>query len=292
MEQFKVIIKQDYMKLLDLLAHVLAADNYLSFGDADENERLSIARGLTDKFVNHAVTLLYLSRGTDQGLISYTFKSKLFDFASIDVLTRVLLEACLTFHYVFYAPTTKGEKDYRYWAYKAAAIVERRDFPASSEGVKRKIAEEEKELDKLIDKLKSNTIFQGLAKGKKAQFLTGKNRDLWRWTPATRKVLSWREIAIDAGFSEMMASKIYRYLSGVAHSGFLSVFLSVETQRSGTQKDAIINAMSITNAVIANMIREYCGLFPRAQELWNTAQQMRETVNWWIQLDRGLDENL
>ena len=236
MEQFRIKIKHDYVKLLDLLAQVLRADNYLSLGDVNDSERLSIARGLTDKFVNHAVTLLYLSRGTKQDLPSFKFDSYLYDFASIDVLTRASLEACLTLHYVFYAPATKEERDYRYWAYKAAAIAERQNFPALSREFKQKLVDDQKELDKLLDKLKSNTIFQGLTEGQKAQFLKGKNRDLWRWVPADRKVLSWTDIAIGAGFSKMLASDVYRHLSGSVHSSFLSVLQSVEIQKIGSKK--------------------------------------------------------
>jgi hypothetical protein len=279
LEQFKLKIKQDYVKLLDLLARVLAADNYLSFGDVNDNERLSIARGLTDKFVNHAVTLLYLSRGTKQDLPSFKCDSYLYDFASIDVLTRVLLEACLIFHYVFYSPQTTEEKDYRYWAYKAAAILERQGFRESSEEVKRSKAEDAKELDKLHERLRSNTVFRSLTDKQKEKILKGE----WR-------LKSWREIAIDAGFSKTMASKIYRHLSGSAHSSFLSVFLSVETQKSGTQEEAIIGSQGIANAVIANMVREYCGLFPKAHEIWSTHPEVREFVEWWIQIDRTLDE--
>jgi len=279
MGQFKTKTKQDFVKLLDFLAHVLASDNYLSFGDADENERLSIARGLTDKFVNHAVTMLYLSSGTKQDLPSFKLDSFLNDFASIDVLTRVLLEACLTFHHVFYASATKEDKNYRYWTYKAAGIIENRSFPALTEKFKQKLAEEEKELDKLCERLKSNTVFQSLTDKQKKRILRGE----WR-------LKSWREIAIDAGFSGMIALQIYRHLSGVAHSSFLSVLQSVEIQRNRVQEEAIIKSQMITNAVVANMIREYCGLLPKAREIWNTHREVKESVEWWIKVDRGLDE--
>lgn len=277
LEQFKVEIKQDYERLLDLLARVLAVDNYLSFGDVNDSERLSIARGLTDKFVNHAVTILHLSRGIELTLPS--FKFSLADFASIDVLTRVLLEACLTFHYVFYAPQTEEEKNCHYWVYKAAGIAERIATPASTEESERKQAEEIKELNKLHQRLEENAAFQRLTDKQKKRISKGE----WR-------LKSWREIAIDAGFSKTMASKIYRYLSGSAHSSFLSVFLSVETQKSGTQEEAIIVSQAIANTVIANMVREYCGLFPKAHAIWSAHPETREFVEWWIHLDRTLDE--
>jgi len=289
-ERLRAIIEQDYVQLLELLTHVLAADNYLSFGDADDNERLSIARGLTDKFVNHAVTILYLSRGTKRDLPSFQFDSYLYDFASIDVLTRVLLEAFLTFHYVFYAPQTEGEKDYRYWVYKATAILERQSFRDSSEEIRQSKAEDAKVLDKLLERLKSNVVFRSLTEAQRTRFFKGKELNLWRWDPDIRKVLSWREIAIDAGFSKTVASEIYRYMSGSAHSSFLSVFLSVETQKSGTQEEAILISKGTANSVIANMVREYCGLFPKAREIWSTHPKVGKLVEFWIQIDRSLDE--
>lgn len=277
LEQFNMEIKQDYVKLLDLLAYVLAADNYLSFGD--DNERLSIARGLTDKFVNHAVTLLYLSRGTKQDLLSFKFDSYLYDFASIDVLTRVLLEACLTFHYVFYAPQTKEEKDYRYWAYKAAGIAERRNAPASTEEHRQKQAEEREELNKLRQQLKENAAFQSLTDKQKKRISKGE----WR-------LKSWREIATDAGFSKILASDMYRSLSGQAHSSFLSVLQSLETQKTKKQEETIISSMGVMNPVIANMIQEYCGLFPGARDVLRDSGASN-SVEVWVNIGRQLDED-
>ncbi len=220
-EQFKMKIKQEYVKLLDLLARVIAANNYLPVGDANERERLSIARGLTNKFINHAVTVLYLAKGCILRLPSWEFR--LLDFASVNVLTRVLLEAFLTFHYVFYTPTTKEEKNYRYWAYTAAGIAEREKFPTKK--YRQKQAAEKEELDELRERLKSNSVFQSLTDNHKKRILKGE----WRLS-------SWRKIAIDAGFSEMLASHMYRHLSGSAHSSSLSVVQSIEIQTKGKQK--------------------------------------------------------
>jgi len=278
LEQFRLKIKQDYVRLLDLLCRVLGESSPLSTTDLGDRERLSIAQGLTDKFVNHAVTLLYLSRGTKQDLPS--FKFGLYDFASIDVLTRVLLEACLTFHYVFYAPTTKEEKGYRYGCYKAAGIAERQNAPASTEEYRQKQAEEREELNKLHGKLTSSTIFQSLTDNQKKRILRGE----WR-------LKSWREIAIDAGFSKILASDMYRSLSGQAHSSFLSVLQSLETQKTKKQEETIISSMGIINPVIANMVREYCELFPKAEAVLR-GSNASEFVKTWVHIGRRLDENL
>ncbi len=44
------------------------------------------------------------------------------------------------------------------------------------------------------------------------------------------------------------------------------------------------------NPVIANMVREYCGLFSKAQEILNKDHEGSYMVDWWIQVDRGLNE--
>ena len=277
LEQFRAQSKQEYKKLLNVLALVMRASSPLSTTEVGERERLSMAQGLSNKFIEHAVTILHLSHGTNLNLPS--FKFSFVDFASIDVLTRASLEAFLTFHYVFYVPQTKEEEDYRYWTYKAAAIVERQDFPTVTEEFEQNRAEDGEEFTQLREKLKSNAVFQSLTEKQKKRILRGE----WR-------LKSWREVAIDAGLSEMLASHVYRILSGRAHSSFLSVLQSVETQKTKNQEEDIIISMSIMNPVIANMVREYCGLFPKAQEVLSKDSEGSGIVDWWIQIDRSLNE--
>ncbi len=278
MERFRMRIKEEYVKLLDLLARVFAADNYLSPGDTDDNERLSIARGLTNKFIEHAVTILHLSRGINLYLPS--FKFSLVDSASIDVLARASLEAFLIFHYVFYTPKTKEEKDYRYWAYKVAGIAERQNFPATTEEFRQKLENEKIELDKLHEKLKSNAAFQSLTPKQKNQILKE-----GRW-----KLPSWRKIAIDAGLSEMLASHMYSSLAGHAHSSSLSVVQTVDAHINREEEQVISSSMGTMNIVTANLIHEYCELFPKTQEVLGKDHEGSYIVDWWIKVDRGLNE--
>jgi len=262
MAQFEMRLRPDCVKLLDLLCRVLNA------GVIGDSERLSIACGLTDKFVNHTLTVLYLTDGTKRNLPSVLFS--LVDCQSIYVLTRASLESFLTFHYVFYTPNTKEEQDYKYWCYKAAGIAERQD---ATEEYRKKQAEEKEELKRLRDKLESNAVFQSLTQGQQGQILRGK------W-----KLPSWREIAIDVGFNEKLVPNMYKHLSGSAHSSCLSVAQSVEIQKNGKQQEAISASIVIMNPVIANMIREYCGLFPQAQDVLNKDPEGSHIMDWWIQI--------
>jgi hypothetical protein len=286
-EQFGENARRDYMKLLDLLGRVLGADNLSSFL-GDDNERILIARGLTNKLLEHAVTVLYLSRGTKQSLPSFGFN--FFDSASIDVLTRAVFEAFLTFHYVFYEPKTKEERDYRYWCYKAAGIAERQNARVSTEEQRQKQAAEKKELGEVHEKLKSNVVFRSLTEAQRTRFFEGKEINLWRWGPDIKKVLSWRELAVDAGLSETLASDRYRHLSGRVHSSSLSVVQTIGDHVDREDKQVISGSIGTINVVIANMIKEYCGLFPKAREVLSRDSTGSGIVNWWIQVDRTLDE--
>lgn len=275
-EKFGENAKRHYEKLLDLLGRVLAADDRSSFL-GDDNERILIARGLTNKLLEHAVTVLYLSRGTKQKLLSFEFD--FIDSTSIDVLTRAVFEAFLTFHYVFYEPKTKEERDYRYWCYKAAGIAERQDARVSTEEHRQKQAAEKEELNEVHQQLKLNTVFRGLPGKQQRQVLKGK------W-----KLKTWRELAVDAGLSEKLASEVYRFLSGRVHSSSLSVVQMIGEHVDGEDKQAIGMSMGIMDVVIAKVIREYCGLFPKAQEVLSKDREGSGIVEWWIQINRTLDE--
>lgn len=289
MAQLEMDSKEEYQKLLDLLAQVIDANKGFSSSDISDGERLWDAYCLANKFIDHAFTVLYLSHGTNVQDIP-SFKFSFIDSASIDVLTRATMETFLVFHYVFFAPQTKEEKDYRYWAYKAAGITERQSIPIITEETRRTLDNDRLVLDKLRDKLKSNAVFQNLTEKQKTRFFAGKKPSLWRWKPDVKKVLSWQEIATDAGFSEMLASHMYRHLSGYAHSSSMSILQinqAYENKEENRLTEASIGAINI---VVANLIREYCALFPWTQDVLSKDPKGSDIVEMWIQIGRSLDE--
>jgi hypothetical protein len=276
--------KQDYRKLLNVLAQAMRVSSPLVTIDVEDRERLSMAQGLSNKFIEHAVTILHLSSGTNLDLPSFRFS--FVDLVSMNVLTRASFEAFLTFHYVFYSPQTKEEADFRYLMYKATGILERHDFPTVIEKFEKIRLEDEKELTQIREKLETNAVFQSLNKRQRTRFFAGKELNLWRWDPSAKKVLSWREIAIHAKLGEMIASHVYRLLAGQAHSSFLSVLQSLEARKSESQEKDIIFTMAVMNPVTANMVREYCGLFPEAQEAFRKDIEGSGIVNWWLFMGR------
>lgn len=284
-EQLERDFKQQYEMLLDLLARVMYANKDLSVSDVSGDKRLEDAHLLAFKFFGHALTVLYLSQGTNQELSSLKWHSV--DFASLDVITRAALEAVLIFHHVFYASTEPEEKDYRYWAYKTEGIANRQSIMAfaGTEKERQQLAVEKKELD---DRLESNQIFQNLSPGQKRRVFEGYG--MWRLKPATGKPLSWRDIGIEAGFSKVLAQHIYSLLSASAHSSSIGVRQTFPTLNKGEEEHLYSGTVAIMNIVTANLIREYCELFSRAQAVLSKDSEVSKIVEQWIKRGRKLDK--
>ncbi len=283
--------KEEFLILLDLLAQAINAVQVSSIEDDNQREKLIYAHNLANRFIQYALTQFHLCNAKRVETLPSLGDVRVGDPASIDVLTRAAMEAFLVFHYVFYSPATKDEKDYRYLTYKATGLLERQNLPDSIlEHAKQKI-EEKKMIEEIIVKLESNAIYKSLTPTQKRRFIEGKERDLWRWEHDARKVVPWQEIATHAGLSEMLASHMYRHLSGHAHSGSLSV---LQTQQAIVREETehlispSINTMKI---LTANMIYEYTELFPQAQPVL-AKSGASAFVEIWIRIGQRLDEKL
>jgi len=285
-EQLQVSIKQDYEKLLDLFANIIIkVSTDMSVSDISDDESLESAHALAFKFFGHALTVLYLSNGTNQELQS--LKWNYIDPASIDVITRAALEAFLVFHHVFYASANPEEKDYRYWAYKAEGLANRQNILEStgSEEEEKELMVEKKELG---DKLCSNRVFQNLKGNREEKIFKGNG--MWRWKPDSKKRLSWRDIGIEAGFSKFLASYIYNFLSASAHSTSIGVYQTFPTDNKKEEEHLFAATVVIMNILTANLIREYCELFSRVQTVLSEDIEKSNLVREWIQKGRTLDK--
>ena len=283
--------KEEFLILLDLLAQAIKAVRVSSIEDDNQREKLIYAHNLANRFIQYALTQLHLCNDKNVETLPSLGDVRVSDPGSIDVLTRAAMEAFLVFHCVFYSPATEDEKDYRYWTYKAAGLIERQNLPDGVfEHAEQKV-EERKTLEEIIAKLGSNPIYEALTAKQKMRYIEGKGWNLWRRDRDPKRAMSWQDIATDAGLSVILASYMYKNLSGQAHSGSLSV---LQTQQAIVRNEAdrlispSINTMKI---LVANMIYEYIKLFPEAQPV--LAKSGASTfVDTWIRIGQRLGDNL
>ncbi len=284
-EQLEKDFKQEYVRLLDMLVKVIYANRDLSVSDINDGERLESAHALASKFFGHALTVLYLSYGTNQELPSLKWHSV--DFASIDVITRAALEAFLIFHHVFYASAEPEEKNYRYWTYRAEGMANRQSIGAFA-GTKKERQQFEEEKKGLAARLESNQIFQSLSTKQKGQVFEGNG--MWRWKPDNKKRLAWRAIGIEAGFGKVLANNIYNILCGAAHSTSIGVRQTFPTLNKRGEEHLYAGTVAIMNIVTANLIQEYCELFSGVGTISSKDIRESKLVNKWIQRGRTLDK--
>lgn len=283
--------KEEFLILLDLLAQVINTVRVSSIEDDNERERIIYSHNLANRFIQYALTHLHLCNAKRVETLPSLGDVRVGDPASIDVLTRAAMEAFLVFHCVFYSPATEDEKDYRYWTYKAAGLVERQNLPDGIFEHAKQKAEKKRILEEIFAKLDSNSIYKALGATPRRRFIEGKEWNLWRWNREAKKVMSWQEIASDAGLSVMLASYMYRHLSGHAHSSSLSVLQTQQAVVRSESERLISPSINTMKILVANMIHEYTELFPEGQPI--LAKSGASTfVDTWIQIGQRLDENL
>ena len=257
------------MKLLDLFGRVISANT----GTATESEWY--AEGLANKFYDHAFFVLKISGGRTS-LVLPSGTIAISGVSSLDVLLRAAFEAFLTFYYVFSTPETPEDKDYKYWSYRLAGVMDRKDFPATTEEQKATLANDQQAIQELSERLQSNRSFQSLGEKTKKRILKG----TWRLKP-------WTKIAEEAGLFILLASHVYRHLCGVAHSSSLSVLQTKLVYEKHEESVIMEPAISLINVLVANMIHYYCELFSSSKTALEKDKTGMKLVKIWVAIGRG-----
>ncbi|MGB3091634.1 MAG: DUF5677 domain-containing protein [Candidatus Zixiibacteriota bacterium] len=262
--------EKEYLSILDLLGRVVEANKGIKL----TNETLSEAESLAIKLFHHSASALYLSRGT----IISDFPSarvNFFDHSSINVLTRAALESYLIFHYLHGANVSEEDRELRFYSRQLAGLKESQDFPYTILNAREILKRNQERISRCEEILGKNIVFRGLKRKRQKRILAGD----WR-------LLSWRDIATDAGLSELNAKNVYRYLCGYAHSGSLSTLQVGVARTAETQSALFSGSMGVIKIAISNLILEYCRLFPKSglelSKDENTAAKIT-AENWvWI----------
>jgi hypothetical protein len=244
------------------------------------------ADGLANKFYDHAFFVFYIS--TKRSILNLPLCGQICisGLCSIDVLTRAAMEAFLTFHHVFFAPKQVEDKNYRYWAYILAGHLERQKHTSLSlreymepdllSQYEKTMAADKDLITDLKERLESNGVFQGLSRSQKKQILRG------NW----RSESSWKDIAYDAHFCQMLAEQVYSFLSGYAHSSSISVLQIKAAYKHRAENILTAPSINVINMMAANMISEYCELFPKSKEAFKKHPEEVELVDFWVTMSR------
>jgi len=265
--------ESDYRGLLKILIEVTEANKGVAAGDDD---RVLDAEGLARKFVFHAASVLYLYRSTSLP----EFGASFFDPGSVNVVCRAALETLLVFHYVFVEPRSDADRDYRYRAWVLAGYLERQKFPVWSAEGRTVLEREARLIGPLTDRLKANAVFGGLPARHQKKLLSGE----WR-------LRSWTEIGRSASLHDVNAKAFYSYLCGYAHAGNLSVLQMRQADTAESQRSLCASSMNLVLIAMANMVKSYCAVFPKAMARLRQEPDRAALVEVWTGVGSAAPED-
>ena len=259
-----------YDEVLNLLIeHFIDVGNSVAGKIYSSDLLLRFGEPLAIKAVHHIVSSQQLSK-------ELTFKhskvelEKKIDFSSAAVLTRTALETYLTFNYIFVSPTLVQEKEFRYYCWDLSGIIEREDYPATSEESIKKLNVEKREKKELIEKLEKNLFYRKISPEGRKRLKNG------NW----RIFKTWRDLAKESSMSVEYFNLIYSYLSSYCHSGRLSVMQIEQSKKLSTQKELMGTLIQFNIIILARLIRDYLIYLPEC----NYAHEKNEVAVFYTDL--------
>lgn len=211
--------------LLGPMTSVYSARKLSSF-----SEWMSFSNLLIDKFAIHSMSFFHLSQGIVEKRSDDTVKkAKGYDLFSVNSLFRVMLETYIAFNWIFVAPQTSEEKEFRFLLWKLDGLFEKRKFEYTDE-IKQEaaaiLAKDEADKSATVNHLKNNAFYLLLSPQEINRVLdVAKHKANWKYElkpdyelrPLKITELIQMTCRMDAFLN------MYRYSSLYTHSNYASV---------------------------------------------------------------------
>lgn len=240
--------ESSYLELLELT--YLVAQSLQ--GRQAPNQCLPDCNQLAAKLFFHGATIYWLSHGTKTP-VPKPDGASFYDFASVAVLTRSILETYLTMFEIFFEPTSDDEREFRHalWLLSGFVIREKHMPPITTSF--ETVAQSRREIQELRERLQRTQVYAQLTGPQKRRVMAGRT--------VTRET---KERLRAAGFGSGTFAGAYSYLSGYVHSDGLSAAQIIQAATKESQLEYVRGAMCLAMTAMAKMILQYKRLFPSA----------------------------
>lgn len=196
--------------------------------------------------------------------------SHFFDFASVQVIARSVLETYLTMFEVFFEPTGDDERSFRHAHWQLSGLVVREGLLFENTVSLDRVFQSQQEIETLRERIRNTSRFASLTPKQQAQVLEGRKLNRSR-----------ADLAKAAGFSEDLLGMVYSYQSGYVHADGLS---GMQIMASTTQEEQIRFIDSSMRVAImpslSKMILSYATTFPQARAVC----ERHANAFWWARL--------
>ena len=239
-------------------------------GQEVPDQRYLDSEPLVGKIVCHAFSALYLSRGTRLDDVPPS-RVDFVDYASVQVITRALLESVWAFHHVFVEPDTEDEFTFRHSSWMIVGLVQRQKYPALTPSARRQLADDRQVIDSHRQTLQRTKAFAQLSARQKERALNGQ---LWR-PPSLRATAT-------AFLGNRFGATVYSWLSSYQHGDALSA-IQIREARSREDRRQMADTLLFLVAVsISQMIKAYVRLWPQVEAVTNRYPNMERLVEAYV----------
>jgi hypothetical protein len=265
----------EYLQLLDLCFRLV--ESIKGQEVTEDTVWLTETQPTATKLFYHLGSIYYLSKGTTLPDLAGV-KIGYIDFPSIVVVARAAFETYLTFYFIFVAPSSIEEKQFRYKIWDLGGLLDRQKFPVTLEENKAKLSEEKLIIDKLISELISNPFYLSLKSDQKKEARKGN----WRLDK------HWTDLAHIAGFDQAYFKNIYRYLCSYAHSGNLSILQLSQVNDKQTQLSMAETWLGLGLVLMGHFSSSYVSIYPKSKTVLQSFPDAARTADIWDSVGRKL----
>lgn len=275
----------------DLKEHQRLCDALIYLHEAIADEKVQVlywqktSEILFYKFLFHALTLQRILKGMEMESEYYKveFEGKqIIDTSSAKTVFRAQLEAFLMYHHIYVNPTNDSLKELRYNAWIYSSLMQRQNFPATTDFAKEGKAKDLIELSKLKEIIVKLDAYQELTEKQQKSLLDKGSGKLF---------LHWEKILKETGFDTgSNLYTIYTLLCMYAHSEGLSIIQLNSGYGENTKEQARID-IHHSKLLICLMINSIRGLYPVVEKRFETlAEQVRYDIEIYAMMARKLKE--
>jgi hypothetical protein len=185
---------------------------------------------LIDKFASHSLSFFHLSQGIVERRSDDTIKkAKGYDLFTVNALFRVMMETYIAFNWIFVAPRTNEEKEFRFLLWKLDGLFEKRKFeytPEIEQEFAAVFAKDEADKQDALARITNNGFYQLLDPVQIARVLdAAKHKANWKYEWQANNILRPLKITELIQMTCRMDAflNMYRYASLYTHSNYASI---------------------------------------------------------------------
>lgn len=192
------------------------------------------------------------------------------DHSSVALVTRSAIENYLVMHWLF-AGGDEGIRTFRHNVWEYGGWKKRSNLVAVTDEAKIARQRALEDAARLLPMISAYPAFQTYHPERKKSIRQG------NWQAGT----NWNQLAEEAGLHRTYFTSIYPYLSGYAHSDYISSLQIGQAVDLPTQYDLALFSINIGLMVMGHFALFYAGLFPAAQVVLSEASAGLELVEKW-----------